>query len=54
MTVKKLIEELAKYPENMEVAIDDEGIYMVIDYVSPTYDDSLLLIGNIEGFMYQQ
>ncbi len=54
MTVKELMAELAKYPEDMEVAIDDEDIYMVIDYVSPTYDDSLLLIGNTDGFIYQQ
>lgn len=52
MTIKELIEELSVYPENMEVAIDDEGIYMVIDYVE--YDDRLLLIGNADGFRYQQ
>lgn len=54
MTVKELKAELDKHPEDMDVAIDDEDIYMVIDYVEPNYDDSLLLIGNTDGFMYQQ
>ncbi len=54
MTIKGLKAELAKYPEDMEVAIDDEGVYMVIDYVSPTADDRLLLIGNTDGFIYYQ
>ena len=54
MTVKELKAELAKYPDDMEVAIDDEDIHMVIDYVGSNYDDSLLLIGNTDGFIYQQ
>lgn len=35
MTLKELKAELAEYTEDMEVAIDNDDIYMVIDYVPP-------------------
>lgn len=53
MTIKELKEKLAEYPDNMEVAIDDEDIWYVIDFVETNYDDNMLLIGNTDGFIYQ-
>lgn len=53
MKVKELKEKLADYPDDMEVAIDDEDIWLVIDFVEPTYDEDMLLIGNTDGFIYQ-
>lgn len=53
MTVKELKEKLADLPDDMEVAIDDEDIWLVIDYAEPDYTDKFLLLGNTDGFQYE-
>lgn len=53
MTVKELKDKLAEYPDDMEVAIDDGDMWLVIDYIEPNYGGDILLIGNYNGLMYQ-